>query len=123
MVLVLLTAAGWHWQTGKYLKEPLSCCSEEWRKKLEEPISEVQPDKRYLLCIPEDYYGWPKHIWRYHLQTDFVDSLVVTDESQMLLAENYDYMVIWDLHNSIIETWVQTHYPDAAGSKVVPMFS
>lgn len=122
-LLVLLTAASWYWQTGKYLKEPLSCCSEEWRQILEKPISQVEPGKRYLLCIPEDYYGWPQYIWRYNLQTDAVVSIVVTEESQMQNVESYDYMVVMDRDNSVIETWVQEHYPNAAGDEVVPMFS
>jgi len=121
VVLVLLTAAGWHWQTGEYLKEQLACCPVEWRQELEQPIAEygIQPGKRYLLCVNENHYGWPLHLWRYNLETGAVDQLIVTDEEQLLIEKHYDYVIILDEGNPIIEAWVRDHYPDAIGSEVI----
>lgn len=123
LVLVLLTAAGWRWQTGKYLKEQLARCSEEWRLELEQPISEVEPGKRYLLCIPEDYHGWPRRIWRYNLQTSAVDHVVVTDVSELDIAKKYDYVIILDTKNPMIASWVEENHPDDAGRQVIRQFS
>lgn len=119
VLLVLMAAASWHWQTGKYLKEQLARCSQEWRQELEAPLQMVQPGKRYLLCVPEDYHGWPRRIWRYNLQTDAVDYIAVTDSEQLNVAEKYDYVVILERNNPIIEAWIQECYPDAVGSDVI----
>lgn len=121
MMLILLTAAGWRFQTGKYLKEVLARCSVEWRQELEYPIEKyrIQPGKKYLLCIPEDYHGWPRRIWRYRLGTGAVDDIVITEESQLEIAKKYDYVVFFDVGNPAIEAWVQANHPESAGSKVI----
>lgn len=121
VALALLTAAGWYWQTGEYLKEPLACCSVEWRQELEHPIAkyDIQPGKTYLLCIRGDYHGWPRRIWRYNLKSVAVDQIVVTDADQLQIEKNYDYVVFLDWGNPVIEEWIQENYPDAIGSQVI----
>ena len=121
VALALLTAAGWHWQTGEYQKEKLACCPVEWRWELEAPIAEygIQPGKRYLLCVNEEHHGWPRRIWRYQLETGAVDQVLVSDADQLQIAKNYDYVVILDEGNPVIEAWVQENYPGAVGSRVI----
>ena len=120
-VLIVLTAAGWHWQTGKYLKEKLACCPVEWRQELEQPIADygIEPGKRCLLLVNENHHGWPRRIWRYRLETGAVDQQIVTDPAQLENAGAYDYVVILDTENPVVEAWVQENYPDAAGSSVI----
>jgi hypothetical protein len=121
LILVLLTAAGWRFQTGKYLKEQLARCSEEWRQDLEYPITKygIRREDKCLLCIREDHHGWPRRIWRYNLGSATVDHVVVEDAVQLEIAKNYDYVVIFDDGNSVIEDWVQENYPNAQGRRVI----
>lgn len=124
-LLVLLTASCWHWQTGEYLPEQLARCSPEWRQELERPIAEygVQPGKTYLLCVPEDYGGWPRRLWRYQLNTGAVEYVVVTDVSKLQYEQYYDYLVILDYENPVLEEWVRNTYPESVGKQVIEHFT
>ena len=46
----------------------------------------------------------------------------VTDKSQMAVEKNYDYVVILDAGNPVIEAWVEENYPEQAGRTVIQCF-
>lgn len=123
-VLVTLTAADWYWQTGENLKEQLVRCPKEWRQSVEEILheNELQHGKSYLLCVDENDYNWPRRLWRYNQISGEVDQIVVKDASQLQNEKNYDYVILMDGGNPILEDWVQEHYPHAAESKVIEHF-
>lgn len=123
--LIVTAAAGWYFQTGTYSDMEWYCCTEEERQHLEQPIAEYGIEKRrsYLLCItPEDdalEILFPCYIWRYHMESSEVEQRMIADIEQMNGAQLYDYVIIFDEGNPVIEQWVLENYPEKAGSRVI----
>jgi hypothetical protein len=128
-VLLTVAIAGWWFQTGGYTNLSLVTCTAEERQRWEAPIAEYGIVKRqsYLLCIDEqDDPGCnnvPLHVWRYNMESGSVAQLVVTAEEQLEIEKKYDYVVILDEDNPIIQQWVQENYPDKIGSQVIQHFT
>lgn len=126
--LLVLCAAGWYFQTGHYSDAKLLNCTPELRERLESPIQAYGMVRRrsYFLCVDEtDDVGWnqfPACIWRYNMETGAVVQAKITNESQMEEERQYDYLVIFDHDNPIIQKWVQEHYPDQLGQQVIQHF-
>lgn len=123
---VVLTCSGWYWQTGTYAEETFLCCEAEEREKFEAPMAEgIEKRKSYLLCIENcyaDWYPFTKYVWIYQMETLSVDQIIVTEEEDLDASENYDYVVILDPDNPVIEAWVAENYPDQAGKQVIQCF-
>lgn len=123
---VLLTGAGWYWQTGAYAEETFLCCGAEEREKFEAPMAEgIEKRKSYLLCIEDcyaDWYPFTKYVWIYQMESLSVDQIIVTGEEDLCDSGNYDYVVILDQGNPVIETWVAENYPDQTGNQVIRCF-
>ena len=128
VVFMGLCVFGWYFQTGEQAGVPLLRCSMELRERLEAPIGEYGVARRrsYLLCVDDaDDIGWnqfPCWIWRYNMETGDVKQIKITEESQLAEESRYDYLVIYDQDNPIIQQWVQQHYPDQMGKQVIQHF-
>lgn len=124
----LLTVLGWRYQTGEYTSERLMSCTMEWRDRIEFPIREYGVVKKssYLLCVREEdnVYDshFPEHIWRYNMESGAVDQVVVTNAAQLEKETEYDYLIILDEQNPAIQSYLEEHYPEAAGSQVIQHF-
>lgn len=126
--VIAMTLVSWNLQTGQ-ISETNLYCDEEERQLVEQPIVEhgFGLGNSYLLCISEDMKrslsDLIRYIWRYNLLTASVDQIVVTEESQLDVEKNYDYVVIFDRDNPVIQQWMQEHYPDRLEQMVIQHFT
>lgn len=128
VAVIALALAAWKIQ---YSSEPeLSLfCDEESRRMVEQPIEEygVGFGQSCLLCVSEDMRrslsDIPRYIWRYNLLSDDVDQIVVTELSQLDIEKNYDYVVIFDRNNPVIQQWLQENYPDRTEQMIIQHFA
>lgn len=129
ITLLAVAVVGWRFQTGEYNNLPMVTCSAEERARWEAPIAEYGMVKRqsYLICIrQEDDPGRnnvPMHVWRYNMETAKVDQIVIVTEEQLEIEKEFDYVVILDEDNPVIQKWVHEHYPDKVGSQVIQHFT
>lgn len=72
-----------------------------------------------LVCDEEDVTKFSAFVCRFFLDTDQVQQIRVTDPSQLENAANYDYVIILDSDNPVIESWVAEHYPEQSGKQVI----
>lgn len=72
-----------------------------------------------LVCEKEDVTKYSAYVCRYFLDTDQVQQIRVTEPSQLENAKNYDYIIILDTENPVIESWVAEHYPEQSGKQVI----
>lgn len=82
----------------------------------------IERGRSYLFCAENDNYWYPAFLWGYHLDSNRILQMKVTDESQMAVEKNYDYVVILDAGNPVIEAWVEENYPEQAGRTVIQCF-
>lgn len=128
MVLVAVWGCSWWFQVGEHSNSSLFNCTSEERQRWEAPIAEygILAKQSYLLCVSqEDYLNWqqfPKCIWYYRMSTLSVNQVVITDEAQLENEKDYDYVVILDTENPVIQKWLQENYPDNIGSQVIQHF-
>lgn len=94
------------------------------RLRYEVPIAEygVQPGYSYLICADNDRDQFPAFLWAYHLDSNRTLQIKVTEEAQLAVEKHYDYVVILDQDNPVIEQWVEKTYPDQAGRTVIQCF-
>ena len=94
------------------------------RLRYEAPIWEYGVERwhSYLICAEDDVLWYPAFLWGYHLDSDRFLQIKVTDESQMAVEKDYDYIVILDENNPVIENWVAKTYPDQLGRTVIQCF-
>lgn len=72
-----------------------------------------------LVCEKEDVTKYSAFVCRYFLDTDQVQQIRVTEPSQLEIAKDYDYIIILDTDNPVIESWVAEHYPEQSGKQVI----
>lgn len=96
----------------------------ELRKSYESLIWEygVARGHSYLFCAEDDVYWYPAFLWGYHLDSNSFLQIKVTEEADMEAEKYYDYVVILDQGNPVIEAWVEENYPDQAGRTVIQCF-
>lgn len=98
------------------------------RAQIEEPAWEhgVEKRKSYLLCVSaeedSDPSRFPSYVWKYNMESGRVNQLTVTEAEDLAEERNYDYLIILDTDNPIIQQWVQQHYPDQVGKQVIQHF-
>lgn len=94
------------------------------RRSYEAPIWEygVARGHSYLFCAKDDVYWYPAFLWGYHLDSNSFLQIKVTEEADMEAEKYYDYVVILDQGNPVIEAWVEENYPDQAGRTVIQCF-
>ena len=94
------------------------------RRGYEAPIWEygVARGRSYLICAQDDVYWYPAFLWGYHLDSNRFLQIRVTEAADMEAEKYYDYVVILDEDNPVIEAWVAEHYPDQAGRTVIQCF-
>lgn len=125
--ITVLTLLGWNFQSSLSSEGGLYCTEAE-RQSIEAPIAEYGPDlgRSYLLCISADMKSdlsdLPRYIWGYNLLSDSVDQIVVTEESQLEIEKDYDYVVIFDRDNPVIQKWLQQTYPGCVGEMLIQHF-
>lgn len=96
----------------------------EERLRNEAPIAEygVEEGMRYLICADHDVVWEAAFQWAYHLNTDKFGQIHVTETAQLEVADQYDYVVILDLGNPVIEAWVAENYSEQVGKQVIQCF-
>lgn len=82
----------------------------------------VQSGMSYLLCAEEDVILFERFFWMYQMDSNRVHQMKVEEESQMEVEKYYDYVVILDENNPVIESWVAKTYPDQLGKQVIQCF-
>lgn len=128
VTLLAFNAVGWRFQMNEYRNTSWIACTAEQRQRWEAPIAEYGMVKRksYLLCIREEddekKCRFPEYVWQYNVESSAVAQIIVTDESQLENEEKYDYVVIFDEDNPVIQKWVRENYPDKIGSQVIQHF-
>lgn len=73
----------------------------------------------YLVCDDTQADQYVAYVCRFCLDTNQVKQIQVTSPSQMEIEKDYDYIIILDTDNPVIENWVLEHYPQQTGSKVI----
>ena len=82
----------------------------------------MQRELSYLLCAKEDVILFERFFWMYEMDSNRVHQIKVEEASHMEAEKDYDYVVILDEGNPVIEAWVAEHYPDQAGRTVIQCF-
>ena len=104
----------------------LDCPSYELHKRVpsETVISDygMQSGMSYLLCAEEDVILFERFFFMYKMDSNRVHQIKVEEESQMAVEKYYDYVVILDENNPVIESWVAKTYPDQLGKQVIQCF-
>lgn len=75
----------------------------------------------YLVCSSTDEYArYIYHLCRYFLWSDHSSYMVVTDRAQLdKYAGEFEYILLYDNDNPIIQEWVNEHYPEQEGKSVI----
>lgn len=119
-------AAVWRGEWGKAFPTIFDQTVDERRNLVEEAIkdsdllSESSVQASYLICASADSdvsYMW--HLGRYLFGTDKVSSRVITEQSDLEDAGNYEYILILDPENEQIGQWILEYYPDQEKSPVI----
>lgn len=74
--------------------------------------------RSYFLCIPE-YSSYEYYVCQYLMDSTDIYNPKITEAAQMESAQYYEYAVILDEGNPIIEQWLQENYPDQAEERVI----
>lgn len=139
-VALFSACPGRRW-AGVLLTAAMGCCmvfnygSSRWffrfpqyydgeRVQNEAPIAEygVEPGKGYLICAEDDRAWTAAFLWGYCLDSNQICQIHVTQASQLDVARQYDYVVILDEDNPVIEDWVAENHPEQAGKTVIQCF-
>ncbi len=127
---------GWKYLLGMYL--PLIIWTGEWRGKsfpiifnsvsegmrieIEQVIKEnqVPSELSYIVCVSsEDYVGYVYYLCRYLLWTEDISTRIISDVSQFSDVENYQYVLIYDKDNKLIQDWIKNNYPNQEGKVAI----
>lgn len=76
----------------------------------------------YLICDTDTVPLTSEFICRFFVESDRVKQIQVTEPSHMEAEAQYDYILILDQGNPVIESYLQEHYPDQAGQQVIQCF-
>lgn len=79
----------------------------------------IAPQKSYVICIPSIDSGYALYLCRYLFYSTQVSNRIITEENQLEDAANYDYVLLYDSENEIIQKWVSEYFPDQAGQDVI----
>ncbi len=83
----------------------------------------VQPEYSYLIITQDDPNAlYPTYVTRFYLDSSRVLQLKLTDERQMDVEKDYDYILILDDGNPILKKWLSEHYPKQAEERVIRCF-
>lgn len=63
--------------------------------------------------------GYMRHLGRYLLWSDNLDSIEITEKSQLKNLKKYEYILICDPENEIIREWVEDNYPEQVGKTAI----
>ncbi len=127
---------GWRYLLGIYL--PLIIWIGEWRGKpfpiifnsgsegmrieIEQVIKEnqVPNESSCIVCVSsEDFVGYVYYLCRYLLWTEDISTRVISDASQFSDVENYQYVLIYDKDNKLIQDWIKNNYPNQEGKVAI----
>ena len=124
LVLAALTVFTWYASLGSFVTIFTTEYQPGDRQRVEAVLQEygVQRGYSYLVCDPDGDYWYSGYVCRYLLDAGKIHQMKVTDESQMAIEKDYDYVIILDENNPVIESWVQKTYPDQAGRQVIQCF-
>ena len=76
----------------------------------------------YLICKPEGYPDYVYFLCKYLMDSPVLEQIVVTEESQLDMAGDYEFLILFDDDNPVIEAWVREHYPEKAGEKAIYLY-
>ena len=82
----------------------------------------VAPGHCYLILGSGEKELYRHYVYRYCLNSPDVTSLVVTEAAQLDAQKEYQYIIIEDTDNPVVQAWVQEHYPDQVGQLVIQDF-
>ena len=72
----------------------------------------------YFMLIPEDDSGYAWYLLKYIFQTDNAAAAVV-ESPEGLENMPYEYILVYDDENEIINDWIMKNYPEQYGNKVI----
>lgn len=120
--LLLVGAVGlWQGYTPSNLEVPVD---DEIRREISARLDEygVTPGYRYLILGNGEKELYRHYVYRYCLNSPDIVSLTVTEAKQLDEQKDYQYIIIEDMDNPVIQAWIQTHYPDRVGQQVIQDF-
>lgn len=79
----------------------------------------IQPQKSFFICIPFDDGGFAANMCFYMFSATGVSPNVISEDSQLEDATRFDYVILYDSENEIIQKWVSENYPEQAGQDVI----
>lgn len=127
--LVLIGAMTCSWicvcgEARSFLKDPEYDYGSMARVRVEAVMKEygVEPGRSYLLCTENEMAMMEQFLWVYNMDSSRVLTVKVAEEAHMAMEKYYDYVVILDRDNPVIEKWVAEHYPNQVGQTVIQCF-
>lgn len=127
---------GWGYLVGIYL--PLIIWLGEWRGEslpiifhtdsggtrleIEQIIEENQipSESSYMICVSTDNVAsYVRYLCRYLLWSDDISVRVISEESEFDDIEKYQYVLIYDKDNKLIQNWIEDSYPDQQGKQAI----
>lgn len=82
----------------------------------------VAPGHCYLILGNGKKTLYRHYVYRYCLNSPDVTALKVTEAAQLDEQKDYQYIIIEDMDNPVIQAWIQEHYPDRVGQQVIQDF-
>lgn len=82
----------------------------------------VAPGHCYLILGNGKKTLYRHYVYRYCLNSPDVTALKVTEAAQLDEQKDYQYIIIEDMDNPVIQAWIQAHYPDRVGQQVIQDF-
>ncbi len=91
------------------------------RTRVEQTIKEnnVPESASYLICVPERSAGYIYHMCRYILWSCDISPRTITEKPQLEDSGNYEYILIFDGENQVVQDWVKENYPEQEGKSVI----
>lgn len=90
------------------------------RSQIEELVAEygVERGYSYLIC-DRIAGGYAMFALRYCMNTSRIQQIAVTEEAQMEIEKDYDFVFLLDTDNPILQDWVARTYPAQSGRQVI----
>lgn len=79
----------------------------------------IPQGQSYAICIDSEDAGYMYYMGKYVFASEKVNTPVITAENQTEMLNDYQYVIVADQENEILQNWVLKEYPEQAGCTVI----
>lgn len=124
LAIMFITWIGQYGHFANILENPSLTSNIDKRNYYQSVIDEygVQSGYQYLIFEQTDPYRDSYFYLKYLLNTGEVAYKNVTEETQLMITDNYQYIFVFDYSNPFVDSWVREKHPEQYGEIVIYNF-